>query len=841
MPAPPRLRRGGSRPALPSLSTIAEEEEEQRSRRKKRRRGDSDCHLKGDEKKSSSQPGSSTSGHNTYTIPSPTDVQNTTGRPEPLVLKLDERQRLARERREEREKQIAAREAQWQEREERARQYYEKQLEERRRRLEEQRVKEDRRRAAVEEKRRQKLQEEKARYEAVMRRTLERSQRTKQKPNRWSWGGALTTSTSHNSGFDDSALLLPLDLAGLEHYHGAFSLARQQRLRTQYADRRSVSTMNLSKHTDPVITKRLSSSSATLLNSPDRALQKRTSLSSSCLVNKVQSKARGSREKIQQDKPAGMRRMPLTPWENTVVNRLQTPTHSYLARSRSAMSLSGDAGRLCCMPSCHPMSSLSFKSLQSRSAERPIRAGLSLERPIRAGYVGPETIPRRKTTHNVPVDRKDKDYVRKSWSNLSYPTPTLTPTPFKRAPSPGSQRGRASQLLTVRSSAKPPQKPPMSRKSRSPPPLASLPLSHSSPSLSPGNLRPNRVASESPRVTPEGEKAKKEDKGAKTEAEEAEGQEEVEPRPSTAKTAAEATTPKAEPASESGVSPPAVRTSAGTTDPEEASRLLAEKRRQAREQREREEEERRQQEEAERRHKEEMARKKAEEKARREEEAQRLAEEKRHKEEEERRLAEERLQKEREEAERLQKQKEEEEARQREEAERLRQEREKHFQKEEAERLERKKRLEEIMKRTRRSDQKSTTQRNGDMGQQRGQDSAPGSPSVTVSSPRAPEASQYSDKNGHTNPSLSSHTLPPAGHNVSTEAQLRENGIIMETQAFEEVIEVPMVTKLSRQEGDGEEEDERRKTPLLAFRENGSSHNLTALDDSQSQVQAGDV
>lgn len=48
------------------------------------------------------------------------------------------------------------------------------------------------------------------------------------------------------------------------------------------------------------------------------------------------------------------------------------------------------------------------------------------------------------------------------------------------------------------------------------------------------------------------------------------------------------------------VSPPAVRPSTGTTDPEEASRLLAEKRRQAREQREREEEEKRQQEEAER-------------------------------------------------------------------------------------------------------------------------------------------------------------------------------------------------------------------------------------------------
>lgn len=37
-----------------------------------------------------------------------------------------------------------------------------------------------------------------------------------------------------------------------------------------------------------------------------------------------------------------MRRLPLTPWESNVVNRLQQPTHSYLARSRSAMSLSGE-------------------------------------------------------------------------------------------------------------------------------------------------------------------------------------------------------------------------------------------------------------------------------------------------------------------------------------------------------------------------------------------------------------------------------------------------------------------------------------------------------------------
>lgn len=37
-----------------------------------------------------------------------------------------------------------------------------------------------------------------------------------------------------------------------------------------------------------------------------------------------------------------LRRLPLTPWESSVVNRLQQPTHSYLARSRSAMSLSGE-------------------------------------------------------------------------------------------------------------------------------------------------------------------------------------------------------------------------------------------------------------------------------------------------------------------------------------------------------------------------------------------------------------------------------------------------------------------------------------------------------------------
>ncbi|KAI2649482.1 Ensconsin [Labeo rohita] len=744
------------------------------------KRVSSDYLLRTDEKSSWSRPDSSASGQYTYTVPSPTEIHIVT-RPEPLMLKNDERQRLARERREVLEKQSAARGSKWLEREEKARQFHERQLEERRKKLEEQRVKEERRRAAVEEKRRQKLEEEKARYEAVIRRTMERSQRARPKSNRWSWGGTLSASTSHNSGFDDSALF-SLDLAGLEHYHGVLSLARQQQFRSKYTDRRSVSTMNLSKPTDPVISKRLSSSSATLLNLPDR----------------------------------GMRRMPLTPWENSVINRLQTPTHSYLARSRSAMSLSGEAA------SCHPMSSMSFKSIQSRSAERPIKASLNLERPIKAGFVPPDSSTRRKTIQNLPIDRKDKDNVRKSWSNLAYPTPSLSLFTPKRSPSPVGNRSRVTNPSPNRdSTTKPPQKTPNPKISKSPPPPASIPLSPSNPSLSPGNLRPNRVTSESPRATPEGEGAKKED---------------AEPP----KIEPEAPASKPEPSPEDLGSPPTTRPSAGTTDPEEASRLLAEKRRQAREQREREEEEKRQQEEAERRSREEMARRKAEERAKREEEAQRQAEEKKRQEEEAKRLEEEKAQREREEAERLQKQKEEEEARQKEEAERLRLEREKHFQKEEAERMERKKRLEEIMKRTRRSDQKTTPQKNGDASQQSEQNSASSVssiPSVTVSAPQAPETSvtERSDSNGHTGPSFITPILPTSGHSVAL--QLKENGAV--TEAFEEVIEVPMGTKLSRQDGDGEEveneEEENRKVPLLAFKENGSMYNVSGLEENPAQ------
>ncbi|XP_045916449.1 ensconsin isoform X7 [Micropterus dolomieu] len=680
---------------------------------------------------SATRPSSSGSGQ-TYTptltpTPTPTPTRTTTSsspsnnaatKTDSLLFnKIDEKLRLARERRGEREKQNAVKEAQWQAREERARQHYEKHLEERRRRLEEQRIKEDKRRAAVEEKRRQKLEEDKARHEAVIRRTLERSQRTRQKPNRWSWGGAVLTNTPST----------PAD-----------------------ADRRSVSTMNLSKHTDPVITKRLSYSSATLLHSPDR----------------------------------GLRRLPLTPWESNVVNRLQQPTHSYLARSRSAMSLSGEQ-----TVSCHPMGSMSFKALQAQ----PLPHCRSHERSLsRETASSSSKTARRRTTGTTP--QKDRDNVRKSWSNLSLPlAPILTLPPNKSASSPGKKNSRA----TAPSPGRPPQKsagrPPTPKLLRSP------------GAEDPGNLRPFRITPESPQPT-----------RAQVEEEEERVLSPPQPRPQPVgqnKTSSEQTPPVGLPtaASESVTSSPANKASAGTTDPEEASRILAENRRLAREQREREEEERRQQEEQARLAKEEMARRKAEERAKREEEAQRQAEERRRKEEEEREEEQERLQKEREEAER---QKEEEESRQREEAVRLRQEREKHFQKEEAERLERKKRLEEIMKRTRRSDateKKVVPNRNGD------------NAVTAASNPSAATASPTHNSNGRQpdpNPNPSTATL--------SHPDQRENG------EFEEVIVLPSHSRLSPPEGQEQQQEEER-VPVIAFRENGLLKPLSGIEDISAQ------
>uniref|UniRef100_A0A8C4LTN5 Microtubule associated protein 7 n=1 Tax=Equus asinus TaxID=9793 RepID=A0A8C4LTN5_EQUAS len=677
----------------------------------------------------------------------------------PPVLRVDDRQRLARERRQEREKQLAAREIVWLEREERARQHYEKHLEERKKKLEEQRLKEERRRAAVEEKRRQRLEEDKERHEAVVRRTMERSQKPKQKHNRWSWGGPL---------------------------HGS------PRAHSADPDRRSVSTMNLSKHVDPVISKRLSSSSATLLNSPDRA-----------------------------------RRLQLSPWESSVVSRLLTPTHSFLARSKSTAALSGDAA------SCSPINIMPYKAAHSRNP---------MERP-KFFVTPPEGSARRRTVHGTVGSKRERERDNVPFHPTAGVQRALSPShPKARPPAP-------SRLWLPSKSF--PHLPGTPRPASTLPPGSAKAAPSQAWPPSPGNIRPvKREAG----VQPERKEPEEEPQAVASEpwpkgraplvkVEEATVEEgtpvEAEAAPA-APAAAPATTSALVPAPASAPAPvpgqpstvtasTSPKTSAGTTDPEEATRLLAEKRRLAREQRDKEEREQREREQRERQKGEELAQKVAEERMRREEESRRL-------EAEQAREREEQLQRrQREEAARAQRQKEEE-ARVREEAERARQEREKHFQREEQERLERKKRLEEIMKRTRRADaadKKTVDQRNGDVTKGTLTVGAAVSvlPCVTNSPGNAESAASPCEVASH--PSKVTVESTP-----NLERQPNENGVSVQNENFEEIINLPIGSKPSRLDVTNSESPEIPLNPILAFDDEGTLGPRPQVDGVQTQQTA---
>ncbi|KAG3290329.1 microtubule associated protein 7, transcript variant X9 [Ictidomys tridecemlineatus] len=749
-----------------------------------------------DKKNAPTRPSSTASGQNSI---------HSGNKPElPLVLRVDDRQRLARERREEREKQLAAREIVWLEKEERARQHYEKHLEERKKKLEEQRLKEERRRAAVEEKRRQRLEEDKERHEAVVRRTMERSQKPRQKPNRWSWGGSLQGSSGIHSagGFVESSFTF-LDLAGLDHHFTALGGTRKSD-----PDRRSVSTMNLSKHVDPVISKRLSSSSATLLNSPDRA-----------------------------------RRLQLSPWESSVVNRLLTPTHSFLARSKSTAALSGDTVIPICprSASCSPII-MPYKAAHSRNP---------VDRP-KLFVTPPEGSARRRTIHGTLGQKRERERENVPFHLTSGIRRALSPSnPKARSPACSRLWLPSKSLPHLPGTPRPASLPPGSVKAA---PTQARPPS-------PGNIRPVK---REVRVEPEKKEREKEPESAASEpslkgrtplvkVDEAAVEDGtpvepeadpvgflLEPVCTAAPGAAPASDPAPVPAPAPAPAPSftvtasaAPKISAGTTDPEEATRLLAEKRRLAREQREKEERERREKEEIERQKREELAQRVAEERTRREEELRRLeAEQAREKEEHLRRQAEER---EREEMERAQKQKEEE-ARMREEAERVRQEREKHFQREEQERLERKKRLEEIMKRTRRTeatDKKTIDQTNGDIakGVLTGGTEVSVLPNMTNSPGNGESAAS---------PHLvTSHQLEVTLQSTpNLEKQPNENGVSVQNENFEEIINLPIGSKPSRLDVTNSESPEIPLNPILAFDDEGTLGSLPQVDGVQTQQTA---
>ncbi|KAF7201325.1 ensconsin isoform X3 [Nothobranchius furzeri] len=225
--------------------------------------------------------------------------------------------------------------------------------------------------------------------------------------------------------------------------------------------------------------------------------------------------------------------------------------------------------------------------------------------------------------------------------------------------------------------------------------------------------------------------------------------------------------------------------SSGTSDPEEASRLLAEKRKVARLKREKEEQERPQREEDERCNREEPERRRAQERAQQEAEAQRLVEEKRRREEEEQRRAEEERAQAIKEAALLQKQREEELSKERERAEELKRERDTAAQKDEAERQARKKRLEEIMRRTRRTD--------------------------------------------------SPDTKPALARILPSQSQPKENTVpAVQNGTIEDAVKLPVGAK-SSQLGFSNEED---VVPVVAFRERRSLRALSGLEEIQTQQRA---
>ncbi|XP_074529602.1 uncharacterized protein map7d3 isoform X6 [Halichoeres trimaculatus] len=537
------------------------------------------------------------------------------------ALRIDDRLRVAKERREEADRQHALRESQIMERERKAKLQVERQMEERQKKVEEQRKKEEQKRLAVEEKRKQKQEEEKEHYEAVMRRTLERSQRVEQRQKRWSWGGLSTDSDGRT------------------------------------VDKRSTSTTNLKQQSDTAITRRLSSSSATLIKSPDksRSMKKRSSSLTRVSVGRAQTPAKpdkGTADNQARKPPAGS-------VDGGVLSRLLTPTQASLARSKSAAVLSAEGTET---PECHlcPRSASASPlnptrgPLRSRSIDRQ-KSGMTTS--VSAdGALDPSS----KDKHLSP-GRQRPPSPSSTLGRHRSPSPAPIPAP-KRTPSPSAAKQSPKTRPPSPGAMK--QRPPSPQPTSKPPPI------------------------QKPALTPTGPPTlRKRDSKPK----------DLCPVPGVALQSPDSSKTKEKDAP------------SGTNSAAEAAKILAENRRLMREQKEKEEQLRLQREEEEKLRKEEEARLAEEARLKRLEEEEKLAEERRLKEEEEARLAEEdRLRQAEEEAVKqaeLQKEREEAEARALEEAEKVRQERDRVMQQNQQERMERKKRIEEIMKRTRKGDQ----------------------------------------------------------------------------------------------------------------------------------------
>ncbi|XP_062249065.1 ensconsin isoform X2 [Platichthys flesus] len=597
---------------------------------------------------------------------SPGPTTNTSAKPQgckPVldgaVLRIDDRLRVAKERREEADRQQVLRESQIMERERKAKLQVERQMEERQKKVEEQRKKEEQKRQAVEEKRKQKQEEEKEHYEAVMRRTLERSQRVEQRQKRWSWGGLSTDSDGRT------------------------------------VDKRSTSTLNLKQSSEAGISKRLSSSSATLIKSPDKRVKQRSSSCNRLPSNVNASQASKEDVKKPQVEKTGQsmkkrsssltrvnvgraqtptkpdkgttddqaRKAPASTVDGGVLSRLLTPTQASLARSKSAAALSAEGTDA---PECH---------LCPRSASAtPLH-------PTR-GPVRSRSIDRQKSgmTTSVSADGaldpslKDKQSTSPAGQRPASPSSTLgrnrSPSP---APSPAPKRTPSPAASKQSSKTRPSSPGGMKQRPPSPQPTSTKPPPIQKPALTPtGPPTLRKRDSKSKDLCP-----------------------------------VQAVPPQSSDSSKTKDKDDS-KGSTGTNSAAEAAKILAENRRLMREQKEKEEQLRIQKEEEEKLKKEEEERVAEEARLKRVEEEKKLAEERKVREEEEAVMAEEeRVRMAEEEAVKqveLQKEREEAEAKALVEAEKVRQERDRVMQQNQHERMERKKRIDEIMKRTRKGD-----------------------------------------------------------------------------------------------------------------------------------------
>uniref|UniRef100_UPI003AB01B93 uncharacterized protein map7d3 isoform X2 n=1 Tax=Centroberyx gerrardi TaxID=166262 RepID=UPI003AB01B93 len=605
---------------------------------------------------------------------SPGPTTNTSAKPQgsrPVIdggaLRIDDRLRVAKERRDEADKQQALRESQILERERKAKLQVERQMEERQKKVEEQRKKEEQRRSAVEEKRKQKQEEEKEHYEAVMRRTLERSQRVEQRQKRWSWGG-LSTDSDGRTGDSDASASSPVAIV-------ISPASPEKPQRKQQVDKRSTSTMNLKQPSEAGISKRLSSSSATLVKSPDKSAKRR---SSSC--NRLPSngnaaqaaKEDSKKPQVEQTGPSLKKRS--SSLTRVGVGRAQTPAKPDKGTTDDQASASP----------LHPTRG----PLRSRSIDRQ-KSGMTTS-----------------ASADGALDRslKDKRFTSPGGQRPASPSSTLgrhrSPSP---APIPTPKRTPSPAATKQSPRTRPPSPGAMKQRPPSPQPTSAKPPPIQKPALTPTGPPTLRKRDSKPKeLCPVQAVAPQSTDATQTSTTSS-------PTP-----AASAPTSKTKEKDDS-------KAMAGTNSAAEAAKILAENRRLAREQKEREEQLRIQREEEEKLRKEEEARLAEEARLKRVEEEKRLAEERKKKEEEDavraeeekERLAAEEVLKQAE----LQKEREEAEAKAQEEAERVRQERDRIMQQNQQERMERKKRIEEIMKRTRKGDQ-SDLKRDDDKGLQ---------------------------------------------------------------------------------------------------------------------------